>query len=457
MTPWQLFVDLGFAAILLLIGQLLRSNVRLIQRLFIPASVMGGFIGLGLGPNGADVLKLPLDLGGTVKIELSDAISTYPGILIALVFATLPFATKHADFRTLSRRVTGLWSFSSVAILLQWGLGILFTLLVLKSIWQDLNPGFGSVIAAGFVGGHGTAAAIGETFSELGWPDARSLAMTSATVGILSSIVGGMIWVKWASLRGHTQFVTRFDDLPEALRTGLVKEGDREAVGEETVSSNAIDTLVFHFCLISAAAFGGYFLSKWWAGQFKDYTLPVFCLAYIVSLILYRVFRWTGAIKYVDRKTMTHLAGALTDILVVFGVASIKPSVLVTYALPLTLLFVLGIVMCCLIFRFLGPRFFESYWLERSLFTWGWITGVTAMGIALLRIVDPRNRSDTLADFGIAYLFIAPVEIGVLAVAPAMLAKGHSWPLAVITLGGAILLTVITIAMRRVTTAAASD
>ena len=79
-SPWQLFVDLGLAAVLLLVGQLLRSRVRAIQWMFLHASVIGGFIGLGLGPNGADVLMM------------AAAFSAEPGILIALLFAALPFA-----------------------------------------------------------------------------------------------------------------------------------------------------------------------------------------------------------------------------------------------------------------------------------------------------------------------------------------------------------------------------
>ena len=75
-TPWGLFVDLGAAAMLLLAGQWLRSRVSVVQRLFLPASVIGGLIGLALGPNGIGVLKL------------SDSFSTYPGILIALIFAS---------------------------------------------------------------------------------------------------------------------------------------------------------------------------------------------------------------------------------------------------------------------------------------------------------------------------------------------------------------------------------
>ncbi|HJP33001.1 MAG: hypothetical protein QF689_07180 [Candidatus Latescibacteria bacterium] len=47
------------------------------------------------------------------------------------------------------------------------------------------------------------------------------------------------------------------------------------------------------------------------------------------------------------------------------------------------------------------------------------------MAIALLRVVDPRNESETLADFGVGYLFLAPIEVGLLTTVPVLLAHGH--------------------------------
>jgi ESS family glutamate:Na+ symporter len=430
-TPWEVFADLGIAGLLLLTGQLLRSRLGVMQRLFLPASVIGGFLGLALGPNGANVLKL------------SEAFSLYPSILIALIFASLPLASERVDLKGASRQLTDMWSFSAVATLLQWGLGVLFTVVLLRQLWPDLNPGFGAVLASGFVGGHGTAAAVGETFLGLGWSEATSLAMTSATVGILSSIVGGMVLIKWGTASGKAGFITRFQDLPEELRTGLVREEARKGFGEETVSSNSIDTLAFHFCLICCAAVGGYFLSTWSGKVFPQFRLPVFCVAYVVALVLTGGLRATDAIRYVDRKTVGHLAGALTDILVVFGIASIKIAIVIKYALPLALLFVFGIALCAFIFFWMGPRFFETYWFEKSLFTWGWITGVTALGITLLRIVDSENGSRALNDFALAYLFVVPVEIALVAFAPQVIMTGHSWTLAGITIAAAAFISVL--------------
>ena len=92
----------------------------------------------------------------------------YPGVLITLVFAALPFTSPTFDWRTDSRRATELGTYSAAIVLLQWGLGLAFSLTVLSLIWSDLPLGFGTILAAGFVGGHGTAAALGVAFNGLG-------------------------------------------------------------------------------------------------------------------------------------------------------------------------------------------------------------------------------------------------------------------------------------------------
>ncbi|MBQ2107314.1 MAG: sodium:glutamate symporter, partial [Bacteroidales bacterium] len=49
-TPWTLLIDVGIVSLLLLLGKLLRSKVRIIQRFFIPPSLLAGITALVLGP-----------------------------------------------------------------------------------------------------------------------------------------------------------------------------------------------------------------------------------------------------------------------------------------------------------------------------------------------------------------------------------------------------------------------
>lgn len=417
-TSWQFFVDFGVASLLLLFGLLFRSRVTAVQRLFLPACVTGGLAGLALGPEGLNILPL------------SEAFPTYPGILIALIFATLPFSSSRGEFKKISGGIFEMWAYSSSINILQWGMPLLFSLLVLNSVWPDLNPGFGAILVSGFVGGHGTAAAIGASFDQLGWSEATSLAMTSATVGILTAIIGGMACINWGASKGHSEYIKSFDDLSHDFKRGLISQSERRDIGKETVSGSTIDTLVFHFCIIGAAALGSYYFSILLNRYFTAFKIPAFCLAYIVAYLMKTLFSPMGILKYIDRRTISHLGGSMTDLLVVFGIASIKISILVKYALPLCLLFGFGIILCLGLFRISGPRFFSNNWFEKSIFTWGWVTGIVAMGIALLRIVDPGNKSNALGDYALAYLIISPIEIGLVTFGPIIISSGYYWQLA---------------------------
>ena len=61
-TPWVFFSDMGIICGLLLVGKFLRVKIRLIQKLFIPPSLLAGLLGLIFGPNGLG--WLPFDATG---------------------------------------------------------------------------------------------------------------------------------------------------------------------------------------------------------------------------------------------------------------------------------------------------------------------------------------------------------------------------------------------------------
>lgn len=410
--PWTLFTDLGLIFGLILFGKLLRVKVKFIQTLFIPPSLLAGLLGLALGPNGFDILPFSNQLG------------TYSAILIALVFASLPLSSPTFTMKDIKGRVGSIWAYSQLGMLLQWSLAGLFGLLVLKVIWPELNPAFGIMLPTGFYGGHGTAAAIGSGFGNLGWEDATSLGMTTATTGIILAIIGGLVLVKIAARRGETAFIKDFSELPDELRTGLIPKSKRENSGMETTSSISIDSLAFHLAFIFLIAFSGYLLSKGVKFYAPKLELPVFSCAFIIGLLFKSFLSKTGATEYICPKQTTRLSGTFTDLLVAFGVASIKLSVVLKYAVPLLVLMFVGAIMVWFITFYLGRRLLKNYWFERSIFAWGWWTGTMAMGIALLRIVDPKMESKALDDYALAYLPIAPVEILLITFIPVLFVNG---------------------------------
>lgn len=426
-TPWTMIIDLGIISLLILVGKFIRVKVSFVQRFLIPPSVLAGVIGLILGPEVLGWLPFSSNLG------------TYAGILIAFVFTSIPF-TSTSNTKDFSK-VKRMWGYSQSGMLLQWAFGGLLGILVLGHFWP-LNDSFGISMPAGFCGGHGSAAAIGSAFAELGQDEVLTLAMMAATVGIISSIILGLIFLRIGTRRGYSSCLTQAETLPQELRTGLVSKESRRSIGEEVFSGISISTLTFHISLAAVVVLCGYMISKGAHKAFSGLELPVFSCAYIVAIIVKSVLNKTQVKEYICPQTMSGLGGLFTDLLVAFGIASIKISVVSQYLLPLSILFVCGLVLTAL-YIFVAARFiFKEYWFEKAMFSWGWFTGTMAMGMALLRISDPQSRSKCMDHYAIAYIFIAPVEIMLITFAPMIFTGGYGliFSLTCLVLGAAIFL-----------------
>ncbi len=145
-------------------------------------------------------------------------------------------------------------------------------------------------------------------------------------------------------------------------------------------------------------------------------------MAFVIGLI----GRMLRRPNYLDRDTVGSIAGAATDYMIAFGIASIVPAALAGYWQALVLIFVLGTLFCVVWMLWAAPTFFGEKWLERGIFGWGWATAAVATGIALLKMVDPKLKSGTLNEYGVAYVGFAPFEIGMTILAPIAVIAGFT-------------------------------
>jgi len=411
---WTIVIDFGIMSGLILISQVLRSKIKLLQYLFLPAGLIAGFIGLILGPNGFKI------------IPFSSIFGTYSGVLIVLVFATLPIGQEKINLKAAKEGIGNMWAYSLLTYVGQHLFAMLLGLVIFIPLFKT-HPGFGFMLPAGFVGGHGTAAAVGTSFKELGWEEATSLGMTSATVGILSGLIGGIILIKWATKVGATRHIKEFSQLPRSLRTGLLPENERPSMGNETFSSISVDPLAMHLALVLFVSLIAKYIADLVIKINPKLSLPVFTLAVLVGFVLQAILNKTGGNKYIDKRVINRIGSTCTDYLVAFGVASIQVPIVIKYAVPLIILFTLGIVFNIINLIYIAPRMFKEGWFEKGIYTYGWASGVTAIGITLLRIVDPNFESKTLDDFSIGYLFgTMPAELIIVTVAPVVIAADKS-------------------------------
>lgn len=431
-TPYSLILDVGWISGLMLIGSIMRRKIPFFQTLLIPSSITAGLIGMILGPK---VLGL---------IGWSEHISTYTTVLIAIVFAAMPYSMKFD--RGVRSGVKTMWAFSTAMFVGQWGLFILLGIYLFEPVWGT-EDWFGMMLPVGFVGGFGTAAAVGTSLEAAGAEAAISLGFTSATVGTFAAIVGGIIFTTWGIKKGKTSAMPA--QLPWDLRSGYIdKLGERPSIGKASTNPSAIEPLALHAGIIFFTVAIAYAINGWLKELFPSVSIPLFAMSFVVGIAGMALMRLLKKPDYLDRETVNSVSGAATDYLIAFGIASITPAAIADYWIPLVVLFVIGVVYCCFFFFWVAPRFFGEKWLERAVFGWGWATAAVATGIALLKIVDPKLKSGTLNEYGVAYIGFAPFEIGMTIIAPIAVIGGFSMGLGWATLLLAVVIMVLAWALK---------
>lgn len=407
-TPYTLLTDVGWISVLLIVGNILRNRLKVLQALLLPAPITAGLLGLLLGD---EVLGV---------IHWSSQVGTYTTLLIAVVFASMAYSMDLGG--SVASGARNMWGYSTAMFMGQWGLFVLLGLYLFAPLFGT-EPWFGMMLPVGFVGGFGTAAAVGSALEEIGIEGASSIGFTSATVGTLVAIVGGVIMANWGIRNGKASQLA--GALPDDLRTGYIhNEAERPSIGKATTNPSSIEPLALHAGFIAFTVLVAYAVNGFIKDQWSNVSIPLFATAFVIGLIGRLLLKLARRPNYLDRSTINSVSGAATDYMIAFGIASIVPAALAGYWQALLLLFVLGTLFCVVWMFWAGPLFFGDNWLERGLFGWGWATAAVATGIALLKMVDPKLKSGTLNEYGVAYVGFAPFEIGTTIVAPIAVIAG---------------------------------
>lgn len=428
--PFEMVIDFAFAGLLLFVAKLIRSRVKLIQGFYIPSAVIAGFLGLVLSPQ----------LLGF--IPFSDQISSYPFLLIVFLFASLFIGdsdSQGAGIKKIFKTVGDTFAVNLAVQLFFFGAVLLVGAFLLTVFFPDLHPWFAILTPAGFLGGHGWAAAIGGAFVDSGWEEAITLGQTFATIGLLSGLIVGIICINYAIKKGATRFVSTTTHVDDDTRMGFVRAENREAMGYNTINPMSLDPLSWHILLILMAFAGGYFATNF-LNSILPFSLPMMSMAMIFGVLTQVVLKLLKLNQYVDKNVITRIGSSSTDFLVTFGIASIRISVVVEFAAPIVLMSVFGLLFCLFYLFVVSRRFFRNFWFERGIFIFGYSTGVVATGVTLLRVIDPEFRSKTLEDYGTAYVLIGIIEIAIISLLPIFVMQGFGFVTGAILLLSALIL-----------------
>jgi len=303
-------VLLAFVALsaLLLLATVLRQRLGWLRRLGLPQALTAGLLGLLVGP---------FSPWSPFPQQVYDVWSQTPGVLIALVFASLFLGQRLPSARVLWQRAASQTCFGLVLGFGQYLVGGVLVLLVLQPL-LGVNPLMACLIEVGFEGGHGTAAGMGPTFDDLGLPAGEALGLAMATVGVLAAVLVGSTLV----VIGRSLAWLQGDDTPAPPEPPEPSHTPAAVQGTTT-----IDQLTVNLALTGAA---------------------------VVSA------RLQGSI------------GSLAmDLLITAAMASLNLPLLEENWLAFALLALVGLLWNLAVVVLLAPRMFRDHWFERAIADFG--------------------------------------------------------------------------------------
>jgi len=391
---WGTLNLIAVLLISLLVGNILKKSIPLLQASLIPTSVIGGCVLLVF----AGVYKLftgdtmfdTMFFGGKGTLTLE--MVTYHTLALGFIASTFKSSEeKLTKQRTVEIFNTGVTTVATY--LLQGIFGLGFTI-CLAMIVEDFFPAAGMILPFGYGQGTGQAMNYGGIYErEFGFDGGKSFGLAVAALGFLSASIGGVIHLNIQRKRG----VIKLSDIKE-----------RELRAEDIQSENeipmqeSIDKMTIQIALIIMAYMIAYLLMNGLGMLLPGMKSVIFGFNFLLGVLSASLCKMTmnflrkkNVIKkeYTNNFLMTRASNFFFDIMVVAGIAAIRLSVLQAYWRVLLFMGVVGALITYFYNRFIANTLFKEYPEEQFLTMYGMLTGTASTGIILLREIDGEFKT----------------------------------------------------------------
>ncbi|MFN2319239.1 MAG: sodium/glutamate symporter [Dermatophilaceae bacterium] len=446
MTPNTIGFAFLILGLFLLLGKVMRVKIGVVQRLFLPSSVMGGGLILLLGPQVLGRVNGPWSEAGLFTETMVDVWRVLPGLLISVIFATMFLGQELPTPKRAAKLVGPQLSLGIALGSGQYVIGLLLAGLILVPM-LSASPMTGALIEMGFEGGHGTAAGMRGVMEDLGFTEGADLAVGLATVGIVGGIIVGIALINWGVRTGRTEILKGDVKASVEEQKGLFAEDEYYTAGTMTSRPASVEPLSLHMAIVAVAILIGWVILealRWIEQQTYASVLingdtpleifayvPLFPLALLGGVALQVIAVKVGAAHLIDHQIMLRIQGWALDFLIVAAIGTLSLQAIGENLGAFAILAVAGIVFNVGIFLWLAPRIIGRYWFERGIGDFGQSMGVTATGLILMRVTDPDAESPAFEAFGYKQLVFEPFFGGglVTALAVPIIFLTGVWPL----------------------------
>ena len=450
-SVWGFLCLIAVLLLALLFANMLKRRIPFIKKSLIPTSVLAGIIILiissiyTIATKGDYLFELsffgspskeaagivesgalsPDDIS-TTGLELLEMITYHS---LALGFIATAF--KPAQEKLSKKRNTEVFNSGVTTVatyLMQAILGMSITMLAVAIFAIPGLKRYGGVLLAfGFGQGTGQALNFGSSYEQSGgFLNGSDFGLSIASLGFICAAIGGVIYLNVVRRRREKKL--KDTDLSETVTLDKVQSSD-----ELPMESHGVDKLTLQLALIVGSYFVAFLIIKALTaipflssdnmkGTIYGFNFLIGVLVATVVCFILRFCRKKNIIKheFINPFLMKRIAGFFFDVMIIAGMAAIRPDTLGKYWHILLVIGVVGAVATFFYLKLIAKKLFPEYEDEQFLATYGMLTGTASTGLILLREWDPKFKTPAADNlvyqnfpaivFGFPLMFLAAVD-----------------------------------------------
>lgn len=319
---------LCIAVAMYLVGDQLVKRIGVLNRFCIPAPVVGGLI--------FAIAVTLLKSSGALSVVLDTSLQS---LFMVTFFTTIGLGASFRLIKLGGKLLVVYWIMCGVLALGQNVIGV--TLAELMGIHPLIGVMAGAV---SMEGGHGAAAAYGQTIESLGVPSAVTIGLAAATFGLVAGgLAGGPV----------TQYLIRkFDLKPDAEEAEEFTQAERQEVGFHSFMEQVF---LITICMAVGVALGDLF------SRLTGFVLPGYVGAMFTAVVLRNLMDRVRP-QAVNMHEINLIGDVALAVFLSMALMSIKLWELADLALPLIVIVAVQVVFIVLLaffvmFRLLGRNY----------------------------------------------------------------------------------------------------
>lgn len=389
---------IGVAVIFLLVGKAVKRTVPLFAKYAIPSPVIGGII--------FSVIHLILRQSNLAFFEFDVTLQNF---FQTMFFCTVGFNASFKMLKVGGKKIFTFLMIAAVFAVLQNVLAVALAGVV------GIDPLLALLTASpALTGGHGTSAAVAPSIEALGYPQALTIALTSATFGLVAGSLLGSPMANRLIIR---------DKLLHKKKTQQADEAKYDLSMVETkktmLDTNRINMAFFQ--ILIAMALGTYLtdaLNTLVGQRFAGVTFPAYVGAMLVAAIIRNVSDYSKRVK-TPMEEIEVVGEVSLNLFLGMALITLKLWQLVDLALPMLLLLFAQCIMMYLYgmlvsYRLMGKNY-DSAVMVAGLT--GFAMGSTSNAMANMNSVTEKYVPSKTAFFIVPIvgsLFIDFINIGII-------------------------------------------